>query len=80
MFKVVYHRHHQRFIKPFDTKDAAMNFGKMGSDYNELFFEYLLDENDIIIYDGTIYVFGLEDQSDVGKKFVYDDYDIIEIE
>ncbi|MCM3425537.1 hypothetical protein RY280_23405 [Bacillus paralicheniformis] len=80
MFKVVYHRHHQRFIKPFDTKDAAMNFGKMGSDYNELFFEYLLDENDIIIYDGTIYVFGLEDQSDVGKKFVYTDEYTIETE
>lgn len=73
MFKVVYHMHGSMFIKTFDTKNEAMEFGNEGSATEEYFFEYLLDENDIIIYDGTIYVFGLEDQSDVGKKFVYTD-------
>ncbi|MEC0709621.1 hypothetical protein P8881_19040 [Bacillus haynesii] len=78
MFKVVYLRNQQRFIKPFDTKDAAMDFGKMGSDYGELYFEYVLDKNDVIVCDRAYDLF--DSPSMVGKKFVYADDDTIETE
>lgn len=72
MFKAVVWRYGVRYIEEFETKDEATNFGEYGSDEGWHFFECVLDENDIVIYDGKPDVIGTRYESEVGEKYKFD--------
>lgn len=65
-YKIVFHRNGTREeIDDFDTLEEAVEFGKTGREMGEFFFEYVLDENDIICFDGIDDVIGVERGSEV---------------
>jgi len=72
MYKTVTWVYGSRVVNEFEDKESAMDFGEWGSDYGEHFFECVLDENDIIIYDGKESVIGIDDDSRVGGKYIFD--------
>lgn len=59
-WKTVCWRYGQRTVTEHTDKDEAYREGKIGADLGNHFFECLLDENDVIVYDGRKSVIGMK--------------------
>ncbi|WP_374187412.1 hypothetical protein ACEPPU_23985 [Priestia aryabhattai] len=70
MYKVVYHRYGKKYIEDdYETLEKAKSFAEYLSDYGEGFPEYILDDKDIIVWDGSDFVVGIEHENMVGKLY-----------
>lgn len=60
-YKLVIHRDGMReVLDEFDSFEEAAEFGESGRKMGEFFLEYILNDNDVIVYDGIDLVIGRE--------------------
>ncbi|MED3974633.1 hypothetical protein P4639_14665 [Priestia megaterium] len=70
MYKVVFHRYGKRYIEEeIDTLKEAEGLCEGLSDSGEGFPEYILDDSNIIVWDGKDGVIGIEHEDMIGKKY-----------
>lgn len=71
IYKVIYHRYGNKEVEECETLEEAKHFCEYTTDSGEGFPEYILDKNDIIIYDGKEFVVGIEEESMIGQKYIF---------